>query len=134
MIDTDGTGVISRSELEDIMSKVEGLELEEGELDQIMNEIDYEMNGTINYSEFMAATLPVEKFVTEQQLKALFDQFDGDGDQCITADNLSAAFIKFGWSTTSKEEIETIMAEHDLDHNLSISYKEFIAIIHEKDR
>ena len=80
MIDTDGTGVISRSELEDIMSKVEGLELEEGELDQIMNEIDYEMNGTINYSEFMAATLPVEKFVTEQQLKALFDQFDGDGD------------------------------------------------------
>ena len=81
----------------------------------------------------MAATLPVEKYVTEQQLKALFAQFDGDGDQQITAENLAAAFIKFGWSTTSHEEITKIMKEHDLDTNASISYSEFVAIIGERE-
>ena len=64
------------------------VDVEPEELDMIINEVDYEGNGTINYTEFLAATLPVEKFVTEQQLKALFAQFDGDGDQMITSENL----------------------------------------------
>ena len=42
LIDTDGTGVISRQELAEIMKNVKGIELEDGEIDNIMNEIDYE--------------------------------------------------------------------------------------------
>ena len=65
IIDKDRTGVITREELELVMKTAE-IEVEPEELDQIINEIDYEHNGTINYTEFLAATLPVEKFVTEQ--------------------------------------------------------------------
>ena len=48
------------------MNKAELKDVDEEEIDLIINEIDYEQNGTINYSEFLAATLPVEKYVTEQ--------------------------------------------------------------------
>jgi Ca2+-binding EF-hand superfamily protein len=38
--------------------------MEAGEIDKIIAEIDYDGNGTICYSEFLAATLPVEKYVS----------------------------------------------------------------------
>ena len=44
------------------MQSEEAIETEE--VDTILNEIDYEKTGTINYTEFLAATLPVDKFVS----------------------------------------------------------------------
>jgi Ca2+-binding EF-hand superfamily protein len=34
------------------------------EIDNILQEIDYDGNGAINYSEFMAAVLPIDEYVT----------------------------------------------------------------------
>ena len=48
------------------------LKVEQEEIDNILNEIDYDGNGSINYSEFLAATLPIENYVTQEQLQALF--------------------------------------------------------------
>ena len=65
LIDKDGTGVIRREELKDIMNSVNGLEIDGQEFEQVINEIDYDNNGTINYSEFLAATVPIEKYVSD---------------------------------------------------------------------
>ena len=133
VIDTDGSGVITRDELEEVIKNRAELKVEQEEIDNILNEIDYDGNGSINYSEFLAATLPIENYVTQEQLQALFQQFTGAGDKEITAENLKDGFIKFGWSGTTEEEIEQIMNQHDLDKNLLISYKEFCEIIRDKD-
>ena len=49
-----------------------GAEVSQAEIDDIINQIDYAGNQKINYSEFIAATLDVSKYLTESKLDALF--------------------------------------------------------------
>jgi len=44
-----------------------------------MDEVDYQGNKRINYSEFLAATINVHEFLTSDRLDALFNKFDIDG-------------------------------------------------------
>lgn len=38
----------------------------------MIKELDYQGNGKINWSEFLAATVDTEKFLTDQRLQAIF--------------------------------------------------------------
>merc|ERR1719315_192393 len=52
IFDNDGNGTISRSELRHIMLNL-GLELTEDECETLFKEADMDMDGTINYQEFV---------------------------------------------------------------------------------
>lgn len=81
LIDTDGTGFINKDELENALRSSENsLDIGEDEVKDIISEIDYEGNGVINYTEFLAAALPVEKFVSHDMILQVFSNFDTDGD------------------------------------------------------
>lgn len=62
-IDTDNSGMIEISELQKAIleSKVN---LTEAQVKQIIDELDYNGNGIINYSEFIMATISVHNFLT----------------------------------------------------------------------
>ena len=79
-LDTDGSGFILPSELSEAIKKTDfdGQEMTQKEIDQIIKEIDYAGNAKINYSEFIAATLDVSKFLTEEKLEGIFSAFDMD--------------------------------------------------------
>ena len=62
--------------------------------------------------------------MTDDKLEAIFKTFDVDGTGKITPDNLLAAFSKFGRQVT-KDEIDNIMHEHDLDKEGTIDLEEF---------
>ncbi len=66
------------------------------EIKEIIQNLDYSGNHKINYSEFLAATISVQKFLTHQKLEALFRQFDVDGKNEITPDNIRDAMAKLG--------------------------------------
>ena len=57
-----------------------------------MQNVDYKQNGTITYSEFLAATVPVEEVLTDLRLKLLFKHFDIDNTDYISSSNLREAF------------------------------------------
>lgn len=57
----------------------------DSEIDNIVVELDNDGNGLINYSEFMAATVDLEKHLTEDKLQALYNAFNVDGEQGITS-------------------------------------------------
>ena len=101
----------------------------EEEVNRIIEEIDYETNGTINYSEFLAATIPQEMYVTDDRLKALFSQFDGDGDEIISATNLKNGLHRFGLGDISHEEIDFIIEEYNLDNDAGLNFNEFKAVM-----
>ena len=48
----------------------------------VMKEVDFNKNGKINYTEFLAATINVQDFlkpeVKKKKLDAIFNQFDTD--------------------------------------------------------
>ena len=74
----------------------------------------------INYHEFIQATFPLEEYLTEEKIAAVFSRFDVDGDGHISITNLRDAFTKLGHEIT-EIEIKEIFAEHDKDGDKRIS-------------
>lgn len=57
---------------------------------------DIDNSGTIDYGEFLAATLHLNKIEREDHLFAAFSYFDKDGSGFITKDELQQACEEFG--------------------------------------
>lgn len=75
------------------------------EIDDIIKQIDNDNNGQINYSEFIAATIDVRMYLTEERVLALFKQFDTDDNDFIEPSNIKDAFTKLG-KEVSEEDIK----------------------------
>lgn len=93
-----------------------------------MEELDYNGNQVINYTEFLAATISVQKFLTHQKLEAIFRQFDIDGNDKITKQNIKDAMAKMGHEI-SDEELNDIMRKHDSSDDQAIQLDEFKKMI-----
>lgn len=61
-----------------------------------MESVDYEGNGSINYTEFLSATVQIKSVLTYEKLWALFKHFDTDDSGTITPQNLKEAFANAG--------------------------------------
>ena len=66
------------------------------EIQSIIENLDFAENKRINYSEFIAATINVSEFLSEERMQAIFNQFDIDNSGKITKANLKQAFSKYG--------------------------------------
>lgn len=101
-IDKDGTGEIDAKSLSAYL-KSRGEKISDSEVKKLIKEVDYSGNGKINYNEFLTATIDHTKFLTEQRMRAIFNQFDTDSTERITASNLKEAFLKMGKKMTTEE-------------------------------
>ena len=66
---------------------------------------DIDNSGSIDYGEFLAATLHLNKVEREDNLFAAFSYFDKDGSGYITHDELQKACEEFGIRDTHLEDI-----------------------------
>lgn len=66
---------------------------------------DVDNSGTIDYGEFIAATLHLNKVEREDNLFAAFSYFDKDGSGYITPDELQLACEEFGIEDVRLEEM-----------------------------
>ena len=53
-----------------------------------MEKLDFNGNGTIDYSEFLVCHLDSSQILQEEKLREIFNLFDVDGSGTITADEL----------------------------------------------
>ena len=81
---------------------------------------DIDNNGTIDYGEFVAATLHLNKIEKEDHLVAAFSYFDKDGSGFITHDELQQACKEFGIEDLQLEEMM-----HEVDANNVSSFLVF---------
>ncbi|XP_054809083.1 calcium-dependent protein kinase 26-like [Prosopis cineraria] len=124
-IDTDNSGQITLEELKNGLKKF-GADLNESELQNVMQAADVNNSGAIDYKEFIAATLHLNKIEKEDHLVAAFSYFDKDGSGYITPDELQLACQEFGIEDFHLEEI---IREADQDNDGQIDYKEFVAMM-----
>lgn len=66
---------------------------------------DVDNNGTIDYGEFVAATLHLNKIDKDDNLIKAFSYFDKDGSGYITQDELQQACEEFGMEDSHLEEM-----------------------------
>ncbi|KDP36080.1 hypothetical protein JCGZ_08724 [Jatropha curcas] len=121
-IDTDGSGQITFEELK-VGLKRFGANLNESEIYDLMQAADIDNSGTIDYGEFLAATLHLNKAEREDHLFAAFSYFDKDGSGYITLDELQQACFEFGMENVHLEEM---IREVDQDNDGRIDYNEFV--------
>ncbi len=94
-MDKDHTGDITAVELKEALDEAHN-KIDDKELEQIVNEVDYRGDRLINYSEFLSATISVNKILTDQKMLAIFNHFDIERTGKITTQNISEAMKKLG--------------------------------------
>jgi Ca2+-binding EF-hand superfamily protein len=119
--------MINAVELKKAIQQNPDIIMSDSEIEMIINEVDYFGNKKINYTEFIVATIDLEKFLDESKLKAIFNQFDTDGSGIITTENIIAAMNKIGHQIT-QYELDEIMKMHDIKGDGVISFEEFKGI------
>ncbi|XP_020237835.1 calcium-dependent protein kinase 20 [Cajanus cajan] len=125
MIDSDNSGQITLEELKNGLERV-GSVLKDSEITWLMEAADVDNSGTIDYGEFIAAMLHLNKIQKEDHLYAAFTYFDKDGSGYITRDELQHACEQFG---LKDYQLDEIMREIDQDNDGRIDYSEFAAMM-----
>ena len=74
-IDLNLDGKLTKDELF-VAFKEAGMEMKNSQLNKVIESIDFDGNGSIEYEEFIRVTLPKERLFTEKNLKIAFDMFD----------------------------------------------------------
>lgn len=73
-------------------------------------------SGTIDYGEFIAAMLHLNKIEREDHLFAAFNYFDRDGSGYITQDELQQACEEFGVEDVRLEEMIKEIDQDNVSH------------------
>ena len=63
-MDLDGSGMILAKELHEII-KQKKMHMSDKGISDLIEEVDYQGNGKINYSEFLSATIDLNRFLDE---------------------------------------------------------------------
>ena len=58
----------------------------------MFNKIDVDNSGTIDYSEFLAASICRKVMLSKQRLEKVFNMFDKDGSGSLSAEELTEVF------------------------------------------
>jgi calcium-dependent protein kinase len=125
-MDTDKSGTITYEELKTGLARL-GSKLSETEVKQLMEAADVDGNGTIDYVEFITATMHRHKLERDEHLFKAFLHFDKDNSGFITRDELKGAMKEYGMG--DEMTIEDIISEVDTDNDGRINYEEFCAMM-----
>ena len=124
--DKDKDGRISSKELGLVMQSL-GQNPTDSEIRDIINEVDADRNGQLDFEEFVTMMSIHMKTADEmeKELQQAFKVFDANGDGYINVDELRQAMTTIGERMTDKE-INDIMKQWDSDGDGKIDYDEFV--------
>ncbi|GAA0140154.1 non-receptor serine/threonine protein kinase [Lithospermum erythrorhizon] len=121
-MDTDGNGSITYEELKSGLDRL-GSKLTECEVKQLMEATDVDGDGTIDYIEFITATMHRHRLEKEEYLFKAFQYFDKDNSGFITKDELQMTMKEHNLCDDCT--MKDIISEVDADNDGKINYEEF---------
>jgi calcium-dependent protein kinase len=123
-LDANGDGSLSREEILTGYKQIMGDEEAEVEVAKIMDLVDMDKSGSIDYTEFIAATLDRKKLTSKERLVSAFNLFDRDGNGFIEANELKEVL---GGQLNDVDEVtwEAMIKEVDTNGDGVISFDEF---------
>jgi Ca2+-binding EF-hand superfamily protein len=99
-----------------------GLSVSEGEATEILNSVDEDLSGSLQFAEFAL-------LFQETQLRTVFARLDKDGSGSISASELRGAMQMLGY-TVAVGEINTMVKRVDTSGDGSVDFAEFKAFFH----
>jgi len=132
-LDVNGDGQLTVQEMKDGLEKA-GINENVEELAAIMEQIDTDGSGQIDYTEFLAATLDRKAYLKEDVCWAAFRVFDRDGNGTISKQEL-ADVLNNGdlQSMFGREMVEKILSDADTNGDGEIDFPEFMEMMRKDD-
>lgn len=127
MMDTDNDGTVSLDELKSGIQKF-GSHLEESEIQMLVEAVDSNGKGTLDYGEFVAVSLHLQRMANDEHIRKAFSYFDKDGNGYIEPEELREALVEDG-AADVVDVANDIFQEVDTDKDGRISYDEFAAMM-----
>jgi len=127
-LDHNGDGLLTAAEMKEGLSKA-GLKEIPTDLQQILEEVDSDGSGVIDYTEFLAATLDKKVYMAEDTCWAAFRIFDRNGDGKICKEEMKHVMGDTGVQNSAARDMVEIMQEIDANGDGEIDFKEFMAMM-----
>jgi calcium-dependent protein kinase len=126
-MDTDNDGIVSIEELKAGLRDF-STQLAESEVQMLIEAVDTKGKGTLDYGEFVAVSLHLQKVANDEHLRKAFSYFDKDGNGYILPQELCDALKEDG-GDDCVDVANDIFQEVDTDKDGRISYEEFAAMM-----
>lgn len=126
-IDKDGDGRISKDELIQEYSKFMTRNEAENVAVEVIQNIDQDADGMIEYTEFLVSCLKKQKKMSFEDLELAFKMFDADGNGSITLDEIRA--VLDDGEIYDEELWKELLKEADKDGDGVVDMKEFISLM-----
>ncbi|XP_073971179.1 calmodulin-alpha-like isoform X2 [Rhodnius prolixus] len=131
LFDKDEDGAITMAELGVVMRSL-GQRPTETELRDMVNGVDQDGNGSIEFNEFLQMMSKKMKGAEgEDELREAFRVFDKNNDGLISNSELRHVMTNLG-EKLSDEEVDDMIKEADLDGDGMVNYAEFVTILTSK--
>ncbi|WJX85548.1 hypothetical protein P8452_67984 [Trifolium repens] len=128
LIDKNGDGCIT---IEELGTAIRSLDVNPTleELQIMMNDVDANGNGTIEFGEFLDfMARKMKEAQAEKELKEAFWVFDKDKDGYISSNELRSVLRAIGEKVT-EEELDQMIKMADMNGDGLIDYQEFIRMM-----
>jgi calcium-dependent protein kinase len=131
-LDKNGDGKITKEELMIEYTKVMNLEDAKRTVDEIIFKLDQDLDGNIDYTEFLISCEEYQKTISIENLEVAFKMFDTDGSGTITVDEIKNT-LQNG-QMAEEDAWEMILKEADTNGDGCIDLKEFISLMRNMDK
>ncbi|XP_048569222.1 calcium-dependent protein kinase 9-like [Triticum urartu] len=127
LMDTDNNGRVTLEELKAGLARV-GSKLAEPEMELLMEAADVDGDGYLDYAEFVAITIHLQRLSNDQHLRKAFLFFDRDSSGYIERAELADALADDS-GRADDAIVDHVLQEVDTDKDGRVSFVEFVAMM-----
>ena len=129
LFDHDENGSISANELGQVLSAL-GQTPSPNELHDMINEVDVDGNGTVEFAEFVILmTNKVKEMTKEEEITEAFNVLDKEKDDHLSAKELKYFMRKVAHIKLSSEEAEAMIEFADGDEDGLVTFDDFVQVV-----